>query len=470
MRPPGTLVSKTFRDNVLQTYPKLKGDWRYLAFFDLVLFGAFIEGAYRPDKVITHQGILEALGMAPNTGSKAFQSGRFIDTFNDDVLRGKLVVGPYSHLDRKARTVSISQLAPTFRAALDHELQNFHGVDDNDLVHFVSGDAWKRTTPTDIRSTDKAKAALLPGAIPEAQRLVDYLNELPVNVFTSTINDHMSRAMQIASKIQNTVVRRHQLALLHKINSQPKPFYGGSAEDKTVRIFSRNPSVLQLRNELKHALTSTWTTFDLRSAQLAIIAKDWHISSLTALLQDPSKNVWKELSSSLQGVAPDVAKSVTKTAMYAIAYGASEATVRSELKKGLEDADVRSDSVDIGPFFAHSVVKDLFLFREAVLAVVREQRGASDCFGRRLKCKTRGQTRSVIAQLSQAQEMQLLLPALHLAEKRPQDFRIMLWEHDGFSVHFRRDAQRNESTKRALVKAVNDECKRLGYLTELVEK
>ena len=47
MKPPGTLVSKAFRDNVLQTYPKLKGDYRYLAFFDLVLFGAFTEGAYR---------------------------------------------------------------------------------------------------------------------------------------------------------------------------------------------------------------------------------------------------------------------------------------------------------------------------------------------------------------------------------------------------------------------------------------
>ena len=76
----------------------------------------------------------------------------------------------------------------------------------------------------------------------------------------------------------------------------------------------------------------------------------------------------------------------------------------------------------------------------------------------------------MLAQLSQAREMQLLLPAIDFAEQRANDMRIVLWEHDGFSVHFRRDAQRNERTKRALLKAVNDNCQKLGYPTTLIEK
>jgi hypothetical protein len=76
----------------------------------------------------------------------------------------------------------------------------------------------------------------------------------------------------------------------------------------------------------------------------------------------------------------------------------------------------------------------------------------------------------VLAQLSQAREMQLLLPAIDFAEHHANDVRIVLWEHDGFSVQFRRDAQRNDRTKRALLKAVNDNCGKLGYATTLVEK
>lgn len=470
MKPDGTLVSETFRDTVLGIYPKLQADWRYLAFLDLLVFGGFIEGGHRPEVVVTHQAVLEALGMAPNTSSKAFQSTKFINTFNKQVVGGKLRVGPYSYVHGKARTIMIDQLAHPFRTALQNEFQTFHTVPEPERVHFVSGKRWTKTTPSSLRDVHDAQAAKAPSTLPEAKRLLDYLNALPTNVFASTITNpnSMTGAIAIATSLPNPVVRRSQLALLQKIASQPKPFYGASSKDKTVRIFSRNASVLQLRNDIKHALISNWSTFDLKSAQLAIVAKDWGINSLATLLGDPSKSVWTELATPLQGVPFSIAKPAIKTAMYSIAYGGSETGVRSELDRTLSD-ELPGVPVDVGPFFAQPIVRDLFLTRRAALHVVRKL-GAPDCFGRQLTCKTPAQARSVLAQLSQAQEMQLLLPALDLAEQRPDDFRIMLWEHDGFSVHFRRAAKRNDSTKRALIKAVNDECRRLGYLTELVQK
>lgn len=466
----GTVVTKDFRDRTLRQFPALAHDRHYLAFLDLLLFGSFLEGSTRPQKVLPHRTILEALGMSPTTRAREFTSGAFIDDLNKKVLGGKLLVGPYSHVRKKSRTVSINNLGKAFLDSLNDELASFHRTDNDAKIYFVSGEPWRSLNQTELRNADLAAAGRFPGVVSEAQRLITYLNALPSNLFTSSlVGKNMAKAVTIAEKISNATVRRHQLALLHRITSQPQPFYGASADQKTVRIFARNPSLLQLRNDVKQALTADWKTFDLRSAQLAIIAKDWGVTSLAKLLADSSKNVWKELSATLGKLPVDVAKAAVKKGVYAIAYGAGKATVGREIKSEIEDSLDEDRDVDVQPFFDHELVKDLFLYRTATLDVVRKGRAVFDCFGRKLTCKTSAQARSVLAQLSQAQEMQLLLPALDLAEKRPSDLRIMLWEHDGFTVHLRRP-DRNESTKRALVKAVNDHCKKLGYLTELVEK
>lgn len=67
-----------------------------------------------------------------------------------------------------------------------------------------------------------------------------------------------------------------------------------------------------------------------------------------------------------------------------------------------------------------------------------EAKDVLDCFGQTITCTGKADVRSVMAQLSQAQEMALLLPAIDLAKKREGEFKIVLWEHDGFSVHFAR--------------------------------
>lgn len=74
-----------------------------------------------------------------------------------------------------------------------------------------------------------------------------------------------------------------------------------------------------------------------------------------------------------------------------------------------------------------------------------------------------------MAQLSQAQEMALLLPAIDLAKKREGEFKIVLWEHDGFSVHFTRK-DRIESESQRIMDAVNERCLKLGYPTRLERK
>jgi hypothetical protein len=73
--------------------------------------------------------------------------------------------------------------------------------------------------------------------------------------------------------------------------------------------------------------------------------------------------------------------------------------------------------------------------------------------------------KSVLAQLAQATEMALLLPAVELAEGT-DEFQILLWQHDGFSVSFQNRSKRERWAGR-ITEAVNTEAGRLGIPTEL---
>ena len=123
----------------------------------------------------------------------------------------------------------------------------------------------------------------------------------------------------------------------------------------------------------------------------------------------------------------------------------------------------------VDPEFDHRLIGPVLVERRKRMRKVINGGGAVDCFGRRIACKGRQDVRSVMAQLSQAQEMKLLLPAIELAKKRADEFTIVLWEHDGFSVHFTR-TDRIESESQRITDAVNTECSRLGYPTRLEGK
>ena len=79
--------------------------------------------------------------------------------------------------------------------------------------------------------------------------------------------------------------------------------------------------------------------------------------------------------------------------------------------------------------------------------------------------KNPADARSALAQDAQAVELDLLLPVLGLA-KRTNKFRILLWQHDGFTVKFT-EAGKEERWHRRILKVVNEKAIELAIPTQL---
>lgn len=470
-----SVVSRSFRDAALKAFPQLSGPptverRRWLAFLDLLCFSAFLdEGAQNRRVVISRAEILRAIGLPERTHSRKFNAKAFLDEIvSKGVLNkfrylehGVVTYGGKQPVKSKAR-IAITNFG-SFKAVLDQELTTFHKVPDEDRVYLVSGGTWKATSAKELRDADLSEATADAPLVSEAKEIADYLNELPSNLFTKKINANIDSAIAIAAALPEPQ-RSGELAKLHRIIAQPQPFYGPSKEQKTVRLFAKGVSIQGLSNPVKAALTAGWVTFDLRSAQLAIIAEDWGITELAEWLSIPTNSIWSELCSLFPAVAPGVAKSAIKTAVYSVCYGGTKTQIEQALA-----ADLMVTPAAAEKFFEHRFVAAILNSRSARMKKIRGEGGATDCFGHRIACPDKGKARSVLAQLSQAREMQLLLPAVRLAKKRRKEVTIVLWEHDGFSVHFtRKDRVADESER--IRAAVGTECRRRGYPTWLEEK
>ncbi len=475
------MVSERFRKIVLETFPQLQPhpetNRRWFCFFDLLCFGTFFDETFaRPHLVIGRSQILGALGLPLTTHTRDFSAQRFLDEVIAKKVIGTFRYGLHEVLGGRSR-YAIPNFPKAFKIELEREVYEFHTIADSDKVHLVTGDRWKATTPAILRGADRQEAEALRSPVPEAQRIIDYLNDLPSNIFALKVNrkgrtnGNIAAAIAVAQSLPDERRRIEELRKLRSIVVQPQPFYGPSAKGNcklagnTVRVSAQGSAIPGLKNEIKYALIDGWVTFDLRSSQLAIVSKDWGIDGVREWLSNFGNNIWEELCALFPSIPKVPAKAALKRAVYSVCYGAAPDSVRNGLMIGLG-----LSWADVEPFFGHRFIEEVLLHRRAVQSVVRKARGANDCFGRWLPCSTKLKTvRSVMAQLSQAQEMAFLLPAIELAKKRKDEFKIVLWEHDGFSVHFTRK-DRIESESQRIMDAVNERCSKLGYPTRLERK
>lgn len=295
----------------------------------------------------------------------------------------------------------------------------------------------------------------------QSTTVITYMNDVSPRVFRQHVNSTMTAAIALASTLPSPA-REEELTKLRRIKLQPKPFYGPSKEGKTVRVTALGQSIPRLRNEIKASILMGWTTFDLRNAQLAIVAVDWSIPSLKTWLEDPKNQTWNAIASVLPRLSFNQAKPVLKEIVYALVYGATLKRVRSILVEHLQ-----LTSQEIQVLLDHWILKELRIARRQQFKSALTRASITDCFGGKHLCRNKQEARSSLAQCSQARELQLLLPVFSLAAKSKSDFRIVLWEHDGFTVDLRR---RSEATKDRICKIINSECRRLGYPTWLEEK
>ena len=272
-----------------------------------------------------------------------------------------------------------------------------------------------------------------------AKDIATYLNNLPVNGFNK-IKDNYKAALEEIKKISNHNVKNQQLIILDTISESPKPVY--KPTENTDRLFGNGANITNLKKNIRKILTRGWTEADLRSAQLAIVARLWNIKGIDSFVK---KSPWDSLI-----IATGLTKSMVKDYTYGAIFGMS-------LKRIKDEAGVK--------FFNHPLIQALLKARQSYISKVVKDGYLLDAFGTSLEV-TKDNVLSIIARQAQSYEMALIDPIFKLAATT-EDFTVQLYQFDGVSLKFH-----NENTKSLwiskIVSAVDEVAKNLGIDTELV--
>ena len=456
-------VSRPFRGHLAEIMPGLKDRADYWRLTQHLLFGTWRD-------TDTGRLLLPSELVAAIEGKKHdknYVATKFLDAYRRDVVDFEItphVWHPSSDLC-KARSILSVALPDAVNALVKAERRSH----EPDRVWMSSGNAVLRKHSVASRQQDLADVkdrANDRSVCPQTRLLLEYMNSLPPNRFTSALR-HLPEAMAAAEGLADA---ENQLNLLKAIRDHAQPFYVPT--DKTTRIFSLRESVLRLHRSLRKIMTKDWVTADLKSAQLAIVASVWGVPSLTEYLSS-GKSIWPDLCQHMGLAYTDEAKSVVKGALYAVTFGAGINRMTQYMGRNFGNA-----SGAYREFKGHDVIRALLLARARQLRKIRREGGGVDAFGNFLTLEryekegyayAYDNSRSILACIAQSYELALLMPVVRLAASQQFEahgFTLTTWLHDGFTfdAHRERDV---ESWKGRLAEVVAEEASRLGIQTEL---
>ncbi len=297
----------------------------------------------------------------------------------------------------------------------------------------------------------------------DSEMIVEYQNGLDIQVFSDIVKKNRETAIQhLANCMGRTERSQHQAwGQLLFILGCPKPMI--HTVEKTARLYGSYPSLLSIRKDVRRQLTRGWYEYDLKSAQLAIVAKKWGVTDLQVLLETQG-SAWAyladELGVDLQTIKPDL-----KTAIYALVFGAEKHNVkRALLSSGQPDSLYEK-------FEAIPIIQDLFDAREEEIEKIMQELCSSNLaerFGiesRYLGDNTRKSAKQVLARRAQQTELRLLAPVYQLAEPNKKVFKVTLYQFDGFTVSYKTKSITKWESK--IKQVVKDTAAQMDIHTEL---
>lgn len=456
-------VSPDFRHFMRDRYPRLDDDPVYWRLAGHILFSAMTDET--TDKVLLPRDLLAAIeGKEQLLASHRYTAEVLLERFSHHIA--PIIVTPWRYTDGLARTIENDVFAPDVLEAAAVERRQLARPD---RVDFATGRPFTRQAQARMRQEARTAANLRRSTAPNAVTgmLLDYMNSRPSHGFT-VLRDYLPDAMAAAAQIEDELLRRRQQNLLRAIDDQPQPFYMPS--DHSARINGSNESVLRCTRKIRKMLTRGWVSFDLRSAQLAICAAEWQVKEVLHFLET-RRSIWDELLTFFGKDLDPGLKDVFKPMLYGVTFGAANKGIFRIFDKAGRSRD------QARYLMTHPLMQAMFEAREKRLQEIIDAGGAEDCFGTWISIPWmnygkgsrpvwRPNPRSVLAQLAQSRELQLMLPILELAQQTRQ-FSIMLWLHDGCSIAFR-DATRTKLWSGRIVEAVNRQATALGIPTELL--
>ena len=451
-------VSHGFREALAEAFPGLGTNKAYWRMAQHLLFGTLKNPG---GDLMLGRGIVAAF--EGKVADKNYSAIQFIDRFRTEVL--DFVLGDYVFSDdpglNRVRTVKALPLPTRVKTLVDTERRTLG----QDRVWMSSGNSYLRRDAAAERRQRKADAGQRADGkyvAPATAALLEYLNNLPPHRFTVALR-HLPEAMMAATRITDA---ENQLNLLTALRDHAQPFYVPS--ENTTRVFAIGANINGLERNVRAVLTQDWITADLRSAQLAIVAKVWGLPELDAYLRS-GRSIWPELCSAIGLSLTTDNKQIVKNCLYAAVYGAGEDRMISDLAAALRDTPF-SGAKAFRDFAGHPVVATLLQSREKQLFAIRAGSGGTDAFGRFLPLEHRKVTghtyeydnsRSILACIAQSFELLLLLPVLELAvrqQKQSHGLTVVTWLHDGFcfDIHHKDDLRLWTERLSGLVQAQAD--------------
>lgn len=357
--------------------------------------------------------------------------------------------------------------------AIDDELNGIYAHEES--VYIDNGNKKSLKRERELLKLDREEAANLVAIAdsPRARYMAQYLNNLPTNKFTALAPNFEAAETEI-EKITNPNAQRIQKLILQTIKERPIPVYVPTANSD--RLFTMGASMQNLKKSVRKALTQGWVEFDLSSAQLAIIARQWDVPEVLEFLES-GKKLWSDLIahlglSNLDLTSYERVKGTLKDHTYGIIFGMGETRLVNELDLSLSDFGV----VNGGQLFlSHPIMKAILIARKKRVNTLLKAGYTTEVYDqpspydpptlKTIKI-TKKNVLSVLAQQAQAMEQVLIYPAFQLTNETT-DFQITLYQFDGFSVSFSNKLRQEYWTKR-ICDAVNETCEHYGIKSFLV--
>jgi len=444
-------VTKATRALALQLFPRLGENPAYGRFLTYLIVGDYRDTV--TDKILTPREVIAViLGKA---GSRNIRAGEFLKDFRQNVMGFGCFSFRETWVPKKyARYADYVVLPQQLQEAIDAEDFTCGAG----KVCLCDGSAYNEQKQRSLREKRKDEALRATKEVKSdlAELALDYLNKLPHHIF-SKIPRNLASARELVAAIEVPRSRRQAEAYLRGVMMEPQPFYRPS-QGQGDRVFGISGSLPFLGKAIRKALAPEWHEADLKHAQLAICSWQWKIEKLQAFLANDG-DAWAELVGHMQ-LPPRLrkeGKSALKQSLYSACYGMSPENLVEEAEDSMQPLGVTGGGKR---FLSFWIIEEILEARKRMMKQVRKDGGMKNCFGRFISLRdgwrpsknpakkgTVGKSRhkeraidphQILAMVAQAQEMQLLEPAFRLAVKRPKDFTICLFQHDGFSVRFLR--------------------------------
>lgn len=440
-----TGVTKQFRDLLLDKYPGLLKDSRYLRMAAYLLFSNFIdENSGNPITDWPTLGHLEKKDF--EVYHKNYNGGQFLEEFQAEVMTKKTFTWKvHRYFAHEARVVNIEWDEEIILALREEHMNRHKGIK---LVYIVSGRrVYKRERSRKNRNKHRQVVNAVPIEHP-AKKVIQYLYTRNQRIYTTKLMQNVEKARELinelppAKKIGEKIIDI-QHSILTKIIDTPKPIYMTSRNGRTDRIFDIS-GYMGLKRDVRKQLLSGCVDYDLKSCQLAICAYTWNVPVVIEFIEE-GKCIWSSMLEYL-GHDPDMKnndpilfkamKDPLKINLYQSLYGMKEAALRYYLLTQTEILWKRRAGRKPTELMEHPIIKSLLEARGDQMKKIEEEGYAYTCFGRRIEIgNDEDMIKSALAQQAQAIELNLLLPVIDVAQQSNNELQILLWCHDGFVAH-----------------------------------